>query len=360
MNTSKYSLLAGRVLIRGFEGTDLPGDLQRVLRSGATGGLIVFRRNVDTVLELAELIEEARSMTPRDCPLSFGVDQEGGRVVRLLEPLTVLPPARAIGKLGDPALTEKLGCLVGQELRAVGITLNFAPVLDVDTNPDSPIIGDRSFGEKPDVVVRHGLAFARGLFDGGVIPCAKHFPGHGDATVDSHLGLPEVPHDRERLAKVELAPFRAWCSSGLGPIMTAHIVFPALDPVEPATTSCEIIENLLRREMGFTGTVLSDDLIMGAVADFGGPEQVAVKSIRAGVDGLLVCRDFEVQEAVREALVKEAFEDSEFGRRLELAVKRVENLTRVPASGQGRNWIASEEHERLKADLRSRIDRLGK
>lgn len=353
--TSLYSRLAGRVIIRGFAETSLSAELRRVLETGELGGLIVFRRNVESLDQLAELISEAKSLVPKVQPISFGVDQEGGRVVRIGAPLTVLPPARTIGGVSDPVLTEDLGLLVGKELCALGFTMNFAPVLDVDTRPDSPVIGDRAYGDEPKTVTVHGLAFGRGLLNGGVVPCAKHFPGHGDAALDSHHHLPRVAHDKDRLENIELKPFRAWCRADLGPIMTAHVVYPALDPQEPATCSRPIVETLLRQEIGFRGALLSDDLEMGAVAEFGGAERVALEAIRSGVDGLLICRSFELQEQVRDALIREAMEDEGFGHRLEGAASRLANLVPSAPAKVDCRFLGSPEHDRLKSEIGRRI-----
>ena len=220
--------------------------------------------------EARRLLAEARREVPDAGSLITAVDQEGGRVVRLRNPLTALPPARRFGELDDPELTERAGALVGMELCAQGFTVNFAPVLDVDTYPSSPVIGDRAFGATPAAVIRHAIPFARGLRRGGVVPCAKHFPGHGGAALDSHLTLPRVPHPRKRLDQVEIAPFATWCREAMGPVMSAHVVYPGLDPKRPATLSGAIIDGILRRDLGFEGVVFSDDLEMGAIEALGG------------------------------------------------------------------------------------------
>jgi beta-N-acetylhexosaminidase len=286
--TRSAEALAGRVVIAGFDGATLPADVRKAIAEDALGGVILFKRNIEDLDQVAALTAEIRCAAP-DCdgPL-IGVDQEGGRVVRLREPLTVLPPARRFGDIDDPALTGRAGELIGLELRAIGFTVDFAPVLDVDTHPASPIIGDRAFGGTPGTVTRHGLAFARGLTLGGVHPCAKHFPGHGDAALDSHLALPEVALDADRLRELEMAPIAAWCETGAGPVMTAHVVYPALDPDLPATLSRRIITGELRERLGFRGVVFTDDLEMGAIQALGGAGEVAVRAMAAGADGLLV------------------------------------------------------------------------
>jgi len=244
---------------------------------------------------------------------------------------------------------------VGLELAALGFTLDFAPVLDIDTSPASPVIGDRAFGACASTVIRHGLAFARGLCDGGVFPCAKHFPGHGDAAVDSHLALPRVELDAARLREIEMAPFAAYSEARLGPIMTAHVVYPGLDPDAPATTSRAILTDELRGRIGFSGATLTDDLEMGAVSHLGGPAAAAVRALRAGADGLLVCRSREVRGAVIEAIALEAARDSAFLGRLEDAVSRIDALRISAARAHGPKWVRSAEHAALRDDIAAKL-----
>jgi beta-N-acetylhexosaminidase len=332
---------AGRLLLVGFDGVELPPHIVQQLENDSLLGIILFKRNVESPAQVAALNRAARRAAPASRPPVIAVDQEGGRVVRLRHPLTVLPPARTIGAKNSPELTQKAGQLVGRELSSLGFTLNFAPVLDVDTHPNSPIIGDRAYGREADTVTRHGLAFAQGLLKGGVVPCAKHFPGHGDADLDSHADLPVVSHSRGRLEAVETAPFAAWARAGLGPVMTAHVVYPALD-AEPATLSRDIIEKELRGRLGFSGPVLTDDLEMGALARFGGPGAVAVRAVNASADGLLVCRSAAHIEAVTEALAEEATNNPDFARRLDEAAKRLDSLRRTPACDE--SYIGSTAH----------------
>jgi beta-N-acetylhexosaminidase len=351
MKVEHADRLAGSAIVAGFEGTAPPGEIVEEARRGALGGVVLFARNVESIDQVAESIREVRSAAPADSRPLVAVDQEGGRVVRIREPLTVLPPARRLGEVHDPELTRSAGRLVGRELAALGLTVNFAPVLDVDTNPDSPVIGDRSFGPTPERVVKHGLAFARGLAEGGVHPCGKHFPGHGDASVDSHLALPRVDREAARLEAVELAPFRAWCREGLGPLMSAHVVFTALDAQRPATLSEEILSALLRERLGFEGALFTDDLEMGAIADAGGAARAAVTALRAGADGLLVCRSAEVRSEVRAALARAAAEDERDAGRLEAAAERLRRLAVPPGDDVELAWIGSPEHERLRSEV---------
>jgi beta-N-acetylhexosaminidase len=258
---------------------------------------------------------------PADLPPWIAVDQEGGRVQRLGAPVLQLPPMRSIGRIDDPALTEAIARALGGQLSARGFNMDFAPMLDVDTNPDSPVIGDRSFGAEPERVARHGRAFAHGLQAVGVAACGKHFPGHGDAALDSHFALPHVDHDRARLTRVELAPFAALAGE-LCSIMTAHIVFAALEAGRPATLSRAAITELLRRELGFGGVIFSDDLRMKAIADQIGIPQAACEAIAAGCDVLLVCDEPELSLQVHAALVARAEQDAAFVDRLRDAAAR--------------------------------------
>src|SRR5439155_8944763 len=201
---------------------------------------------------------------------------------------------------------EAVGRAIGDELRALGVDIDFAPVLDVHTNPANPVIGERAFGRDAATVARRALAFARGLDAAGVLACGKHFPGHGDTDTDSHLELPRIDHDWDRLEKVELLPFRRAAAAGLPIIMTAHVVFAALDAQRPATLSEQVITGLLRGKLGYRGVIVSDDLDMRAIAGHMGADHAAVAAVRAGCDVLLLCCDAANQGLADEGLVKEA------------------------------------------------------
>jgi beta-N-acetylhexosaminidase len=288
---------------------------------GELGGIILFRRNLPNVHQASALIARLVQESPSDLPLLVAVDQEGGRVARLGAPVLKLPPMRRLAALGDPALTRRAATLLGQQLAAIGFNMDLAPVLDVDTNPANPVIGDRSFGSEPGGVVRQALAFAEGLRLGGVLNCGKHFPGHGDTQLDSHLELPRLSHARERLDRIELAPFRA-AQGQLDAIMTAHVVFDAVSGARPATLAPEAVRDLLRGELGFSGLVLTDDLEMKAIADHYGIEQAACAAIDAGCDQLLVCSRVDWLSRAHEALSRRAEQDSSFRQRLREAAER--------------------------------------
>ncbi|MFQ6672629.1 MAG: glycoside hydrolase family 3 N-terminal domain-containing protein, partial [Candidatus Tectimicrobiota bacterium] len=220
-------------------------------------------------------------------PLAITVDQEGGWVSRLSEPFTVPPPARELASGGQEAVA-RLARQVACELRAVGITMNLAPVLDVDSNPANPVIAERAFSNDPDACARLGVAYIEALQGAGCAGCGKHFPGHGDTATDSHQVLPVITHGRDRLEAIELVPFRAAIGAGVAAMMAAHILLPLLDPDEVTPFSRAIIEGLLRGELGFEGCVITDDLDMRAVADDHACEEAAVKALQAGCDVALV------------------------------------------------------------------------
>lgn len=314
--------LVGQLIVGGFEGEAPTPRFAAALAKGHRGGAILFRRNLPSIDVAAELCAAICDAAPRELPPFVGVDQEGGRVTRLPSPMTKLPAMRELVRAGDASFVEGAGRAVAVELAAIGFNLNFAPILDVDTNPANPIIGDRAFGTTPEAVSELALAFARGLAAGGVLACGKHFPGHGDTDVDSHLDLPVVRHDRARLEAVELAPFRAAAAAALPTLMTAHVVCEALDPGVPATLSRKICTTLLRDVVGYRGVLFSDDLEMKALADRMGYAESAVRAIDAGCDVVLVCKDEDAQDAAHEALVRHAERDAFFRARCEQAAMR--------------------------------------
>jgi beta-N-acetylhexosaminidase len=291
----------------GFEGHAVSADLRKLVRDYGAGGVILFGRNVDTPEQVADLVREMQSVA-RDAghglPLLVGVDQEGGRVARLGESWTIWPPLRAVGRAGSEELARRMGEALAGELSACGIRCDFAPVLDVDTNASNPVIGDRSFGADPDLVGRLGAAMIRGLQEGRVAASAKHFPGHGDTEVDSHLDLPFVDHSLARLDDVELLPFRKAVEAGVATVMTAHVLVREIDDRLPATLSPHVVRRLLREGMKYDGVVVSDDLEMKAVADRWSSGAAALLAAQGGVDLLLVCRGHDAQVEAIEALVR--------------------------------------------------------
>ena len=347
-------LLAGNVIVCGFPGLEAPETVHRWLADGSLAGLILFKRNIADVEQTSDLVASCKSDRDPAHPILVCVDQEGGRVARLPAPVLQLPPMRTLAAAGDARLTRDAAFVLGQQLRAIGFNLDFAPVLDVDTNPANPIIGDRAFGRTSDVVVEHALAFADGLKAGGVLSCGKHFPGHGDTHQDSHEELPTLPHDLARLNEVELPPFRA-AAGRVASVMTAHIVFEALDPNVPATMSKAAVSELLREDLGFDGAVFSDDLEMDAVTDNYEIDEAGVLAVEAGCDLLLVCSDLEAAAKLRETLAKEAEKSEAFAARLEDARARADALRRsaldLPSPLPLQNALESPEARAVKERL---------
>jgi beta-N-acetylhexosaminidase len=291
----------GQLLFAGFEGAQVPRDLGELIAQGRIGGVVLFARNVAGPEALRALVDELHAAAPADAPLTIAIDQEGGRVQRLRAPWTEWPPMRQLGQRGSVADTRAVARALARELTDLRIDLDFAPVVDVDTNPDNPVIGDRSFSRAPEEVARHAVAFVEGLQQQGVAACAKHFPGHGDTSEDSHFQLPRIDCDLERLRAVELPPFAAAAESGVASVMTAHVLLPRLSPRLPATLSREILE-LLRGEIGFEGLVFGDDLEMAAIADRWPPRASVRAALEAGVDALVVGRSAEVRDEVLRTL----------------------------------------------------------
>jgi beta-N-acetylhexosaminidase len=322
-------VLCGQLLVGGFAGTTLTRSFAAALAAGHRGGAILFKRNLSGGLaDVLALTASILAAAPAALPPLIAVDQEGGRVARLGPPLLTLPPMAVIGGLADAAFAERLAERQGAELAALGFTMNFAPILDVHTRPENPVIGDRAFSREPDRVAELGVAWARGLERGGVLACGKHFPGHGDTTTDSHFELPRVEHGRARLEAIEIPPFAAAARAKIAALMTAHVVFPALDPDMPATLSPAVATDL-RSAIAFDGILVSDDLEMKAIKV--SVEESAVRAIAAGCDMLLVCESEPMQERAHAALVARAKASREFRMRCREAVIRcLSARTRVP------------------------------
>ena len=286
--------LVGQLFMVDFSGPEPSAEVERLIVDGGVGGVTLFVKNVEGPGQVARLTNALQSLAADagHPPLLVSVDQEGGPVVRLRA--TWFPSAMAFGAATDETLAARAAEATARELRATGIHLNFAPVLDVNSSPANPVIGVRSYGEDPARVARLGVGAIAGMQSAGVLATAKHFPGHGDTVLDSHLALPMVSHGRDRLDAVELLPFREAVQAGVAAVMTAHVVYAALDPEQPATLSARIIA-LLREEWGFSGLVVSDSMQMRAIADRLAPGDAAVQAVGAGVDIVLALGAVETQ-----------------------------------------------------------------
>jgi beta-N-acetylhexosaminidase len=324
------------------------------------GGVIFFARNVESPEQVAELSREARLLA-REIPLWVSVDQEGGRVARLKAPFTVWPPMMTLGRSGDTTLAARFARALATELKAVGISLDYTPVLDIHSNPRNPVIGDRALAERAEDVARLGRVIIETLQGEGIAACGKHFPGHGDTSTDSHLELPLVEHPPERLREVEFEPFRAAVAANVATIMTAHVLVPSLDEQVPATLSGRIV-GMLRDELHFPGVILSDDLEMKAIAASYTVPDAAVRAIAAGCDGVLICSgDHDAQAAALEALVHAVEEERIPFARLEDALKRQQrakerflaaNVAARPQAGKAlRQALGRDEHQAIAGEM---------
>jgi len=284
----------------GFDGKTVTPSLQKLLDRGV-GAVALFSQNVESPQQVARLCYDIQKRAGR--PVLIAVDQEGGRVARLRKGFTPIPSMRAVGETNDEILAHSIGQVLAAELRAVNIAMNFSPVMDVDSNPANPVIGDRSFGADPALVARIGAALIRGLQAGGVAACAKHFPGHGDTSKDSHFDLPTIPHSLSRLEKIEMPPFAAAIVAGVSAIMTAHVIFESFDSENPATLSHAVLTNLLRRKMKFQGVIVSDALEMRAISANFAIEETVIKGATAGLDLLAICEDPDLQNRAIDALI---------------------------------------------------------
>jgi beta-N-acetylhexosaminidase len=351
----------GQLLIAGFNGHQIPVELRSLAREFSLGGVILFARNVAEPEQVADVAYEAARLVP-DLPVWVSVDQEGGRVARLRKPFTEWPPMATLGRSGDPALAERFARALAAELRAVGITLDYAPVLDIHTNPKNPVIGDRALAETPDLVATLGTAIVRTLQDAGIAACGKHFPGHGDTSTDSHHELPLVEHPPDQLRARELVPFRAAIAARVATIMTAHVLVPALDEERPATLSRRIVHDILREELGYDGVILSDDLEMKAIAATYAVPSAAVMALAAGCDGALICSgDHDTQAAALEAIVHAVEDETLPLSRVEDALKRQRRAKErfLPADGPARpprpaglrQALGRDEHQAIAAEM---------
>ncbi|MFS8614957.1 beta-N-acetylhexosaminidase [Limnochorda sp.] len=320
----------GQVFMVGFPGTQPPEPFLARVAAGEVGNVVLFARNFTTPDGARAMIRrlQAAALAASLPGLLISTDQEGGSVIRLRRGATWFPSAMAVGAVGDEERAERLAAALGAQLRAVGITMNLAPVADVNNNPKNPVIGTRSFGPDPGLVARMVRASIRGFRAAQVAAVAKHFPGHGDTSVDSHLDLPVIPHDRARLEAVELVPFRAAIDEGVAGIMTAHVAFPSLDPEpgRPATHSAPVLQGLLREELGFDGLILTDCLEMRAISDRFDPGEAAVRAFEAGADLLLISHSPERQQAAYQALLQAVRRGRVSEERLRASVRRVLRL----------------------------------
>lgn len=294
----------GQLVIVGVEGTSVDRFSRKLLDTYYVGGFIFFKDNMESTSQSVQLFNDLKKANESNpVPLWMSIDEEGGRVTRMPEPFLRLPASGVVGEKNDPELAQGIGTHIGHRLNGFGLNMVFAPVLDVNSNPDNPVIGDRAFGSSADQVARLGTAAMKGIQKTGVVPAVKHFPGHGDTSVDSHQGLPVVEYGMDRLSKLELAPFKEAIDQEADVVMVAHLLMSKIDPQTPASFSKPVINGLLREQLGFKGVVITDDMTMGAVGTGKiGIGEAAVRSVLAGTNIVLVGHDYDQEEAVVKAL----------------------------------------------------------
>ncbi len=355
----------GQLFMAGFTGLEPSAEILDLIERHAIGGVILFSRNVHDAEQVATLtrsLQAAARSAGHQHPLLIAIDQENGIVQRLVGISTQFPGAMGLGAAGSEELAYAVAEATGRELRALGINMNLAPVADVNNNPANPVIGVRSFGEDPQRVARFVAATVRGYREAGVVSSLKHFPGHGDTAVDSHLALPSVPHTIERLEAVELPPFRSGIEAGAEGVMIAHVALPQLMGGDglPATVSPEVVTGLLRRRLGFEGVILTDCMEMDAIVKTTGTERAAVLALIAGMDLVLISHTYSRQVGSI-AAAREALASGELRR--EAVQEAVARVLRLKATAlrwddtpfaEARTEIASEAHRRLRNEAFAR------
>jgi len=320
----------GQVMLVGFDGTTLTPEFRDDITQLHIGGVIFYERNVQSPSQVAQLNADLQNVAKQngDPALFLTIDQEGGIVTRMREDkgFTEFPGQMAIGATGDVNNARRIAQAISNEMLALGFNMDLTPDLDVNNNPANPVIGTRSFGSDPKRVAEYGVAFIDGMQSAGMIAIGKHFPGHGDTGVDSHIALPTVPHDRARLESVEFVPFKAAMQVNIAGIMSAHITFPAIDPTPglAATLSPKVLTDLIRGEMKYDGLVMTDELTMGALATSGYPApQAASAALKAGADILLLQTGYTMHRQVHAMLVDHVQRGIIPQARLDEAVRRI-------------------------------------
>ncbi|MGZ3721970.1 MAG: beta-N-acetylhexosaminidase [Bdellovibrionales bacterium] len=347
----------GQLLIIGIRDKVLTQDEAEFIITNNIGGVILFARNIESPEQTHALIKSIQSLrhkTRDKLPLFISIDNEGGRVLRHKAPFTIWPALGKLGKIDSTSLAFKFGMGMASELKAVGFNLDFAPCVDVLTNPKNTVIGDRSLSSDPEQVAKLASALVRGYIKGGIIPCAKHFPGHGNTLLDSHEALPVEDSDLERLREVEMVPFKKVFRARLDMVMTSHIKFQKIDPDFPVSLSEKFIQGILRTELRYRGLVISDDLDMKALANNFSVEEIPVRALQAGTDILLYCNIFEHPQIALDAVSKAVKDHKISAKQIDESYNRVvtlkkDVLTKPDAEDYSKvsKLIGSPENQRL-------------
>ncbi|MGI6707279.1 MAG: beta-N-acetylhexosaminidase [Clostridia bacterium] len=318
----------GQMVIVGMGGFSADDEIRELIESYHVGGVILFKsKNVENANQLLALLNTLKTINaPNKIPLFLSTDEEGGRVSRMPDELEDLPRNKKVGRINNPAFSYGIGTLLAEQLLAFGFNMNFAPILDINSNPNNPVIGDRSFGDDADIVSELGVQTMKGIQSKGVISVVKHFPGHGDTSVDSHVGLPRVNNGLDRLERLELVPFKKAIQSNADAVMVAHILLTKIDPEYPSSMSKVVITDILRNKLEFNGVVLTDDMTMGAISENYETGEAAVRSINAGADIVLVCHGYSKEKAVLQAIVKAVADGTLSEGRINESVYRILSL----------------------------------
>ncbi|WP_246072918.1 beta-N-acetylhexosaminidase [Paenibacillus dokdonensis] len=348
----------GQLVLVGMDGTTSSEATKELLEKYHVGGFIFYKNNIENTKQALKLFNDLKQDNQSNpVPLWMSVDEEGGRVSRMPKDFVKIPTSQAIGKKDSPELSKEIGGILGRELSGFGLNMDFAPVLDINSNPQNPVIGDRSFGNKADLVSRLGLATMEGIKEEKVVPVVKHFPGHGDTSVDSHIGLPVVNHDLSRLRKMELVPFKDAIEDKADVVMIAHLLMPKIDPDHPASFSKKVITDLLRNELGFQGVVISDDMTMGAIEENYDIGKASVSAILAGGNIILVGHDYGKEKMAINAL-KNAVKDGTISE--DVLNNRVYAILKLKHSyGLSDKSAAGPDVQSINADLKSLLKKNG-
>lgn len=319
----------GQLIISGFYGYKVDKSLENLIKNNNLGGVILFERNIKDSKQLLELTNSLKEINKTNIsPLFISTDEEGSIVTRMPKEIKSLPSNYDIGKINNENFSYNIGKILGKELGSFGFNMDYAPVLDINSNPNNPVIGNRSFGNNKEIVSRLGVKTMKGIQSSNVISVIKHFPGHGDTSVDSHLALPIINHDLNRLNNLELVPFKYAIKNGADAIMVSHILLNKLDKNNPATLSKNIITNLLREKLNFNGVVITDDMTMGAIVNNYNIGDAAVKAINAGSDIILVCHKYENVNIVINAIKNAVKNDIISEKRIDESLYRILSLKR--------------------------------
>jgi beta-N-acetylhexosaminidase len=299
----------GQMFIVGVDGYNLSDSTKSLIENYKVGGFILFRNNVKDSHQLLQLLNSVKETNlTNKIPLFLSIDEEGGRVSRMPNNFKKIPSSKIIGQINNKDFSYKVGNTIAREIKSFGFNMDFAPVLDINSNPNNPVIGDRAFGSNHNIVTRLGIETMKGFQAEEVIPVVKHFPGHGDTSVDSHIGLPTVDNDLKRLESFELIPFEEAIKNKADAVMIAHILLPEIDKENPSSMSKVIITDILRNKLDFNGVVITDDMTMGAIMENYNIGEATLKSVEAGTDIILVChgydKEVEVINALKDAVLK--------------------------------------------------------